>query len=171
MRMFQPPAASAARARVILAPAGAALVADVLTKQWAEEALVPLRPVQVLGDLLQLTLSYNTGVAFGLFAYGGEGLLLVTGAIIAGLLAWLLASLRPGSARSAPPWPTGLVLGGALANFLDRLPDGRVTDFLDAGVGALRWPAFNLADSAIVVGVFLLALLARSESQTARAGL
>ena len=49
-----------------------------------------------------------------------------------------------------------MILGGAIANFVDRLSDGRVTDFLDFGLGAARWPTFNLADSFIIVGAALL---------------
>lgn len=75
------------------------------------------------------------------------------------LLLWLVRTAR---AKALPPaaWSAGLVLGGALANAVDRWPDGRVTDFLDVGLGAARWPAFNLADAAIVVGDALLTLTA-----------
>lgn len=141
-------------------PALLALVAavlDVLTKTWAESALELHTPVPVLGDTARLTLGYNTGSAFGLFQDGGTPLLMATGLMIVGLAALLLAGPRAGI---TPPLTSalGLMLGGAVANFADRWPDGRVTDFLDVGVGALRWPTFNLADSFIVVGITVIML-------------
>jgi signal peptidase II len=95
----------------------------------------------------------------------------VSGIIIAGLGAWVMHALRAGRLAPAASWPIGLILGGAIANFGDRLPDGRVTDFLDVGVGATRWPTFNLADSFIVLGVAALALIAgRISTQKAAGG-
>lgn len=135
-----------------------ALVLDGLTKTWAEQTLVLHQPVPVIGDLFRLTLGYNTGVAFGLFAQGGILPLVVTGVVIVGLVVWLASALRGGEFPPAAGLPIGLILGGAIANFADRLPDGRVTDFLDLGLGASRWPTFNLADSFIVLGVSLLML-------------
>lgn len=133
----------------------AAAFADALTKVWAEQELALHQPVPIIGPLFQLTLGYNTGTAFGLFADGGSWLLIATGAIIVGLSLWLLVAQRVGTfPRMA--WPLGLLLGGAAANFADRWLDGRVTDFLDVGLGASRWPTFNLADSFIVIGVTTL---------------
>lgn len=132
------------------------LAVDGLTKVWAEQSLVLYQPVSLIGQFFRLTLGYNTGVAFGLFANGGVWPLVVTGLIIAFLLIWLLNALRRGELPRLAAWPVGLILGGAIANFVDRLPDGRVTDFLDLGLSAVRWPTFNLADSFIMVGVTLL---------------
>jgi signal peptidase II len=114
--------------------------------------------VPVIDDLFRLTLGYNTGVAFGMFANGGLAPLVVTGVIIAGLVIWFSRSLYTGHFPGWAAWPIGLLLGGAIGNFIDRLPDKRVTDFLDVGLGAARWPTFNLADSFILIGVTLLML-------------
>ncbi|GAB4577289.1 MAG: hypothetical protein Fur0022_00200 [Anaerolineales bacterium] len=133
-----------------------ALAVDGLTKIWAERTLVLHNPVQIVGQFFRLTLGYNTGVAFGLFANGGVWPLVVTGLIIIILAVWLVHTLRTDEFPPVAAWPIGLILGGAIANFVDRLPDGRVTDFLDFGLGAARWPTFNLADSFIVVGVAVL---------------
>ena len=133
-----------------------ALAVDWLTKSWAERTLGLHGPAQLVGGLFRLTLGYNTGVAFGLFANGGVWPLVLTGLIIIGLAVWLIWALRTNEIPEVAAWPIGLVLGGAIANFVDRLSDGRVTDFLDVGLGAARWPTFNLADSFIVVGVILL---------------
>jgi len=123
--------------------------------------------VPVIGDLFQFTLGHNTGVAFGLFASRGPWPLVVTGLVILGLSLWTLVSTRASSARLADV-PFGLILGGALGNFVDRLHDSRVTDFLDFGLGAARWPTFNLADTSIVLGVTFLLALSLCESHSSR---
>jgi len=136
-----------------------ALAIDFLTKAWAERSLLLYTPIHLSGEFFRLTLGYNTGVAFGMFANGGVGPLILTGLIIIILAVWMVHALRAGEIPPVAVWPIGLILGGALANFVDRLPDGRVTDFLDLGIGATRWPTFNLADSFIVVGVAVLLLI------------
>jgi signal peptidase II len=136
-----------------------AVALDVVTKFRAEQVLSYQVPVPVIGQYVQLTLGYNTGVAFGLLANSGAWLLALTSLIIAGLMVWLLISLRTGQLPAPAAWPAGMILGGAIANLVDRAVDGRVTDFLDVGLGALRWPTFNLADSCIMVSVaWLLAI-------------
>lgn len=132
---------------------------DTLSKFWVEQTLEINQPVPVLGELLRLTLNYNTGVAFGLFANGGVWPLVVTGLIIVSLAIWLVHALRTDEIPPVASWPIGLILGGAIANFVDRLPDRRVTDLLDVGLGSTRWPTFNLADSFIVLGVIVLMLM------------
>jgi signal peptidase II len=135
------------------------LALDGLTKIWAEQALELYRPMPITGDFFRFTLGYNTGVAFGMFANGGSGPLIVTGLVILGLMAWFGRALQSGQFPAQAGWPIGLLLGGAIANFVDRLMDGRVTDFLDVGIGATRWPTFNLADSFIIVGMAWLLLV------------
>lgn len=132
---------------------------DWASKVWAEQNLLPYQPVEIIGNFFRLTLGYNTGVAFGMFANGGLWPLLLTGVIIVGLVGWFTRALLTGQIPATAAAPVGFLLGGAIGNFIDRLPDGRVTDFLDAGLGAWRWPTFNLADSFILTGVALLVLL------------
>ena len=144
---------------VRLVPAFAlAFVFDWLTKGWAERTLSLYEPVPLIGQGIRLTLGYNSGVAFGMFANGGVWLALLTGLIMLGAVVWLIQAVRTGNAHPALAWPAGLLLGGGAANLLDRLGDGRVTDFIDVGLGAARWPTFNMADACIVVAVaaFLL---------------
>ena len=143
----------------LIPPILIALALDGATKIWAEQTLEPYQPVPVIGEYFRLTLGYNTGVAFGLFANLGVGPLIVTGAVIVGLAFWLTYALRQGDFPAIAVWPMGLLLGGAVANFIDRLLDGRVIDFLDVGLGALRWPTFNLADSLIVVSLLTLLII------------
>lgn len=144
----------------------AVLGLDILTKAWAEQVLTRGTPVPVVGEVARLTLGYNSGMAFGLVAGAGQAWLLVVGPLTLGLAVWFVRVLR--SPQAASVWPLGLLLGGALANLVDRWPDGRVTDVLDIGLGATRWPAFNLADASITLGVLgWLALSIREDRRRA----
>lgn len=136
------------------------LAADQAAKAVIEDKLVPGEFVEVFGPL-ELTLSHNRGVAFGLAGGAGIGLVLLTVAAL-GLVVYLFARDpgRPGM------WvASGLVAGGALGNLADRAFAGEVTDFIAVG----SWPPFNLADVAITCGVVLLAWIyvrdAESESE------
>jgi signal peptidase II len=135
------------------------LALDGISQVWVEHSLEPFQPVSLAGDYFRLTLGYNTGVAFGMFANGGVAPLVVTGLVILGLMVWFARALKAGQFPQEAGWPIGLLLGGAIANFADRLIDGRVTDFLDVGLRTARWPTFNLADSFIMLGITGLLLL------------
>jgi signal peptidase II len=101
----------------------------------------------------ELTRVMNSGIAFGLFSDGGDALVvLFTSAALALILGWFAFD-------TTRPWlwlGVGLLCGGALGNLADRITDGAVTDFLDPPL----WPAFNLADVAITIGVMVIALAA-----------
>jgi signal peptidase II len=143
----------------LLAAFAIAFVIDGLTKFWVEQVLTPYQPVPVIGEWFRLTLGYNTGVAFGMLSNGGQLPMILTGVIIIIIGVWFMRGLASGHFAPIAAWPVGLLLGGAIGNFIDRLYDGRVTDFLDAGIGATRWPTFNLADAFILTGVGILMLL------------
>ncbi len=132
----------------------AVLAIDQATKLLARTQLADLI---ALGPFLNLRLSFNTGVTFGLLAGAGDVgrwvLVAGTAAVELWLLAWMWREHRLAIAA-----PLALVAGGALGNVVDRLRDGAVTDFIDAHVRGARWPTFNLADTAIVVGVAWLIL-------------
>lgn len=138
------------------------LAIDAITKLWALQNLTQYNPIPVVGDVFRLILGFNTGVAFGMFANGGIWPLLVTGVIIVILLFWFVRGLYTGHFPPQASWPIGLILGGAIGNFSDRLIDGRVVDFLDVGLGDMRWPTFNMADSFILIGVTWLMLISFS---------
>ncbi len=124
--------------------------ADQAAKAAIEANLVVGEQVDVLGPL-GLTLSHNSGIAFGLA--GGAGMPLVLLAVAAlGVVAYLFSRdpTRPGM------WvATGLLAGGAIGNLVDRIASDAVTDYVDLA----SWPPFNLADVAITAGVLLLVLL------------
>ncbi|NTU78572.1 MAG: signal peptidase II [Chloroflexales bacterium] len=132
----------------------AVLIGDQLTKAWAATQLGPHpreRVLAVIGDWLSLVYSHNTGVAFGLFQnmpqlFTATSILITVGAVYA------YAHHMPSHNRVVQI-AMGLIVGGALGNIIDRVRLGYVVDFISVG----WWPVFNLADSAITVGVTLLA--------------
>ena len=129
----------------------AVLVVDQLTKVWARSA-VDRGETRDLFPLLDLVHVRNEGIAFGALSGGRTGVVvLAVGLALGGLLiVFALNADRP------LVWlPTGLLLGGALGNILDRVRDGAVTDFLKLP----HWPAFNVADVAITLGVISLVLV------------
>jgi signal peptidase II len=129
---------------------GLVFVADQAAKAAVEAHLVPGQYEEVLGPL-ELTLSHNRGVAFGLAGGAGVKLVLVT-ALALGVIGFIFSRnpQRPGM------WlAVGLIAGGAIGNLADRIRADAVTDFIAVG----SWPPFNLADVAITLGVVLLVFL------------
>ncbi len=132
----------------LLAIATAALVADQLTKQIVAAQLAYGESVHVAGPL-SLHHVRNSGIAFGLFSAWASPVTVLT--IVA--VAWMVVYFaRTGARHPILPVALGLLVGGSVANLVDRLRLGHVTDFLDLGF----WPAFNLADTFIVTGVAIL---------------
>ena len=143
-----------------VAVAASTVLAAVLARLWAERVLDHGEPVSVVGNLFRLTLGENTGVAFGLL--GGSPLVPWLAVLALALFAFCLA--RPLRGSRAGGAALGLILGGGVANLLDRLDDRGVTDYLDLGIGAWRWPTFNLPDVAITAGFLLVVwVLTRGE--------
>ena len=133
-----------------------AFAADQGTKHIVESQLEPYSSIPLLSGF-NLVHIYNRGVSFGLLSsdspYAPYILALFGAVISVGLAVWAFRS-ESLLQRVA----LALIVGGAASNVLDRLDDGAVTDFLDFYIGALHWPAFNLADVAIVCGVGALLL-------------
>lgn len=141
-----------------LALAAGVVALDLWTKYLAMANLELFRPVPMTG-WFNLTLAHNTGAAFSLLAEGGGWqrwfFIVVASGISVFLLGWLW---RLPLAARALPVALMLVLGGAIGNLIDRIRFGYVVDFIDLHYAGWHWPAFNLADSAIVVGVGLMLL-------------
>jgi signal peptidase II len=161
--------------------AACCLLADVLTKAWAEVELTrrsPLDPLVLVEGHLNLALAYNRGGAWGLLQNASETLrrpffLVVSIAAIAFIVS-LYGKLQPG--QRALRWGLPLVLGGALGNLADRITRGSVVDYIDYRAGWVEgmnrlisnvvngwhitdhWPTFNVADISICVGVGLMAV-------------
>jgi len=144
----------------LLAVGGAAAAADQLTKHIVSSQLSLGEKVVVLGPF-SIHHVQNPGIAFGLFASATAIVTVLTAVAIV----WMLVFFgRSGSRHPVLPVALGLVIGGSVSNLVDRIRLGHVTDFLD-----LRyWPAFNLADTFIVVGVgVLLAVLVLADRAAA----
>jgi len=125
------------------------------TKALARVLLTEGAPLE-LSPFLDLNLGSNSGIVFGLFAaaeWGPWPLIAATALAAAGLSYWLIKETSPLSRFALT-----LLIGGALGNLWDRLARGAVTDFLDLHARGHHWPAFNMADSAIVIGAALLLL-------------
>jgi signal peptidase II len=133
---------------------GVVLAGDQVSKRWIEQTLGPepyQRGLSLAGDWLVLTYARNTGIAFGLLKHLPQ-LFTFTSVLITGILIYAYVVHLPHRQRIIQT-AFGLIVGGALGNILDRLRLGYVVDFV--GIG--WWPLFNLADSAITVGVLILA--------------
>lgn len=147
-----PDALRASRAKrgwaLALGCAAIVMAVDQIAKQIAVSAVSPGRPVEIIFGI-EISNVRNKGVAFGLLGGGGDAVVIVTVATMGLLLAYFaLHADRPGL------WfVVGLVIGGALGNLADRVRAGAAIDFIDPPL----WPAFNLADVAIVGGVIWLA--------------
>jgi signal peptidase II len=137
---------------LLIGVAAVVLVLDQLTKALVISRLAPGEswPADPAFGLLSLSHVHNTGVAFGLFQGNSDFLIVVSAIIVAVLLAY--QHNLPGGSRLMR-LAIGLQIGGAIGNVIDRVRLGHVTDFFKVG----WWPVFNVADSAIVVGVLLLA--------------
>ena len=146
-------------------------VADQVSKHWILERLAG-EPWQeqyyYVAPFMNFALAMNHGVTFGMFDHNGSANVVIFGGIALAVAAGLLYWLRPVD-RGRVAVAVGLLVGGALGHFLDRVLYGAVVDFIDAHWGAWHWYVFNLADSAIDTGVALLlvdSLLGRRKSPT-----
>lgn len=153
-----------ARPRIVgLWVAALVILADQATKWWIVTQVMRMpRQIEIL-PVFNVVLVWNRGASFGMLGRDGPWarwlLIALAASIGIALVVWI--------ARTKSPWiagALGLVLGGAAGNLLDRVRYGAVVDFLDFHLGTRHWPAFNVADSAITIGVILLlvdALIAR----------
>jgi len=146
---------------------------DLLTKQWALSSLLPYRPVPLL-PYFDLTLMFNPGAAFSFLSDQGGWqrwfFIVLASLVTIGLVIWLL-KLEAGERLVAVA--LSLIIGGAVGNLIDRIYHGHVIDFIDLyyiaesclplfsnvirdGITQCHWPTFNIADSAISIGVVLM---------------
>jgi signal peptidase II len=140
---------------------GTVVLADQVTKAIVSSQLELGDEVHILGPF-SIHHVQNTGIAFGLFADSTAIVTALTAIAVAWMI-WFFA--RSGSRHPVLPAALGLLIGGSVSNLIDRVRLGHVTDFLDVD----WWPAFNLADSFIVLGVgMLLAVLVAADRQPRR---
>ena len=138
--------------RLSLIAATLVVILDQLSKLWIRNNLAPLESLPEVG-FLRLTHVLNTGSAFGLLANQTFPLIIIT---ILSLIIILLSLRYLPSGATLSIISASLILGGAIGNLMDRLRFGYVTDFIDVRLwGNFHWPAFNIADAAITIGVFV----------------
>jgi len=136
----------------------AVVLLDRATKAWFESQTLEGWRHELIHNFVYLVHSRNPGLAFGILsdsASMGTRIVLILGSIaIIAVLAWLLVTSQSGGAMAAAG--LALLLGGATGNVTDRIVHGAVTDFFEVWFGAYRYPAFNVADSAITIGAILI---------------
>jgi signal peptidase II len=141
-------------AALALATVGAVVAVDQMTKAWVRATVAPHEKINVFFGI-DITLVKNTGVAFGALSGSGALVFVAVLAAMVGLLAYFTAHIGDRGL-----WlPVGMVFGGALGNLADRVRMDGVTDFIDP----VLWPAFNVADISIVLGVLGVLYLAEAK--------
>jgi signal peptidase II len=146
------------------------LAADVITKAIAVNALAPqLIAHEVIGTIVQFTLVYNPGAAFGIHVGPYSRLVFSVLTVVALTILWrLYRGTGRGDWRRA--LALALVTSGAVGNLIDRVRSSRgVVDFIDIGFGGHRWPTFNIADVAVTSGAVLLAVVLWREDRAREA--
>ena len=136
----------------------AVVLLDRATKAWFEARTIEGWRHEVIHNFIYLVHSQNPGMAFGALADSVSTttrVILIAGSLVViGVLAWLLVAGKTGSSLGNAG--LALLLGGAAGNVADRIFHGAVTDFFEVWLGTYRYPAFNVADSAITVGAVLI---------------
>jgi signal peptidase II len=145
-----------ARWAVFIGVAVGVVVLDQLSKAWLVSSIDPGEAIQILGDYLRLIFSQNSGALFGIF----RDQAIVFGVVSLGVVS-LIVWYHGRSGRSLYlSIALGLLLGGALGNLIDRFRLGYVVDWIDMGIGGLRFWTFNVADAAVSTAILLLILMA-----------
>ncbi|MCK5145475.1 signal peptidase II [bacterium] len=132
---------------------GSALILDQVTKAIVRQSMVLGQSIPLVGDFLSFTYVENPGIAFGIRL--GNGTIFTVLSLLAslGILVYLITHWdEPMGIKSG----LALILGGAFGNLIDRILFGKVVDFIEMGIGQYRWPVYNIADAAVVIGMGIL---------------
>jgi signal peptidase II len=159
------------KAALFLLVAGTVLGVDIVTKLVVQQSLHLYQQVPLIGDYVRLTYIYNPGAAFGIHLGPYSRVVFLALSVVALVALGGMYWVTPVHDR-ARLTAIALICGGAVGNLLDRIrSEHGVVDFLDVGVGDIRWPVFNIADIAVTMGAIFLALsLWREEREDERAG-
>jgi len=143
---------------------------DVVTKLLVEAMLQPRVPYRVVGDVARLTLAYNPGAAFSMWVGPFSRYIFGAFAVVALVVLWRLYRVARADER-LKTLAVALAWGGAAGNLIDRVRSPRgVVDFIDIGVGDVRFWTFNVADSAVTVGAVILAWILFQEERQEKRG-
>jgi signal peptidase II len=157
--------ASGASRKLFWWVAAVVVVLDLATKLIVVRVLPTHMPVRVIGDWVTLQLVHNPGAAFGIRA-GEYSRIVFTALAILALFVLGAMVRQTDAAHRVRLLALALVCGGAVGNLIDRLRSAQgVVDFIDVGVGTLRWPTFNVADMAVTCGAITLAVVLWSEGR------
>jgi signal peptidase II len=143
---------------ILLATVAAAVLLDYVTKVYIDSNMFLHESIVVIGGFLNITYIRNPGAAFSFLASASPGFRSVFFLTVT-ILAIVLVLYYIARSKTHEPvmiFALSLILSGALGNFIDRVRLGEVIDFIDVHLGAYHWPAFNVADSAITVGAFIM---------------
>lgn len=141
------------------------LVLDISTKLLVQRHLHLYQQIDIIGEYVRLTYIYNPGAAFGISMGEHSRLIFLVLSVVA-LVALLAMYWYTPIADRVRLLSIALICGGALGNLFDRVrQESGVVDFLDVGVGDIRWPVFNIADIAVTTGAIVLALSLWREEQ------
>jgi len=138
------------------------VAADQITKLAVKERFYLGESIELLGDVLRFTYIQNPGMAFGL-SFGSPLFFTIFASVASVIILIYLYRMRRESFHSR--LSLALILGGAVGNLIDRFAYGKVIDFIDVGVNNTRWPVFNVADSAVTIGMIILVTLVLFEGQ------
>ena len=158
--------------RIFWAAAVSVVILDYVTKLLVERLMpIPHVPLDVIGDVVRFTLAYNPGAAFSMSLGSASRYIFGAFAMIALMILWRLYRGASEGER-LKVLALGLAWGGAAGNLMDRIRSERgVVDFIDIGIGSIRFWTFNVADSAVTVGAVLLGwVLLQEDRQQQRAG-
>ena len=141
----------------VLAWSGLVLILDQLTKQVIRNNLELYDSIQVIGKNILITYVENPGIAFGINIEGGSLLFMIASLLATALIFLYLWRWRNGTLFIRIS--LALILGGAFGNLTDRFLYGKVVDFIQVGAAGWYWPIFNVADSAVTIGMILFLYL------------
>jgi signal peptidase II len=142
------------------------LTFDLSTKLLVQRYFVLYDPVDIVGEYLRLTYIYNPGAAFGISLGEHSRVVFLALSVVALVALFAMYWYTPATDRTRLT-SIALICGGAIGNLIDRVrSEAGVVDFIDVGVGDLRWPVFNIADMAVTTGAIILALSLWREEQT-----
>jgi signal peptidase II len=162
----RPVAAGRARWGVFVAIAVAVVVLDQASKAWLVSSVAPGEVLRLVGDYVRLVFSHNSGALFGFF----RDQALLFGIVSLGVVGLILAYHGRSGRNLYLSITLGLLLGGAIGNLIDRFRLGYVVDWVDIGLGDVRFWTFNVADAAVSTAIVLLIGLALFPSLAARLG-
>ena len=137
------------------------LILDILTKQLVINLMIENQSISLIKDFFSLTYAKNTGVAFSFLEGNVSLIIIITSIIILLILKYIKDTIQ----NKYESICYGLIIGGAIGNLIDRICYGYVIDFLDFNLFGYPFPIFNMADTAIVIGIFSLIILSFIEDK------